>query len=789
MADVITRLKVESSEYDAKLKRAAQGLRHMEEYCRKTGVTMDYLTKEERNFVQSLGQMETVSKTARGRLGELSTAFTDLRAQYNRLTQEEKNGDFGRTLNSSLETLKIRIQDAKKELEDINTELGGTKGTSLDFNSILGSIGSKFGVNSELMGALTTGTMGYAAAITAAAGAAAYATQEWVKYNDELARQKQITSVTTGLQGSDADRMTSMARAVSRVYGTEFREVINAANTLMAQFGVTGDEAMQLIRDGMQGMIEGDGPKLLQMIQQYAPAFRDAGVSASQLVAVIHNSEGGIFTDQNMNAIVMGIKNIRLMTNQTGEALAQLGINGEDMSRRLNDGSITVFEALKQVANQIQTVDSNSQAAGQVMQQVFGRQGAMAGTNLGEAIATLNTNLEETKTQTGEVGESLSDLTIATEQLEQALNDCFGYDGWEVMANSIKTEFINTLTFTVETINNVKKALDDVYSAIERIAGLNIFTEVIGPTSNIYSLLRFVGSFVSQGNKPGNKPGNKGSQNNVGPNIDNNATHQVELPETIFKPQPYGGSRPKSQAETGAELDKKVLKKWDTAMLHIDAGASSMKHADPTGPSEAYEAYKKFHESQQQNTDQMEVLTAAFEELNKTEKIDKKKKEKKEDSELSEGTKKLQKVAEFSGNMASGINSIVGGIEGLGIEIPKGLQDALNGINSLISIVSGISTILMAISLKPFANGGIVHAADGWAGVVPGNYFSGDMVPAALNSGEVVLTRAMAGNLASQLQGAVSGFRLNGKLKGKDIILSAERTLMSQGKGRLVTFR
>ena len=43
---------------------------------------------------------------------------------------------------------------------------------------------------------------------------------------------------------------------------------------------------MSLIRDGMQGMIQGDGPKLLSMIQQYAP-FRDAGVSASQLVAVI----------------------------------------------------------------------------------------------------------------------------------------------------------------------------------------------------------------------------------------------------------------------------------------------------------------------------------------------------------------------------------------------------------------------------------------------------------------------------------------------------------------------
>ena len=35
MADSIIRLKVESSEYDSKIKRAAQGLAHMEEACRR----------------------------------------------------------------------------------------------------------------------------------------------------------------------------------------------------------------------------------------------------------------------------------------------------------------------------------------------------------------------------------------------------------------------------------------------------------------------------------------------------------------------------------------------------------------------------------------------------------------------------------------------------------------------------------------------------------------------------------------------------------------------------------
>ena len=98
----------------------------------------------------------------------------------------------------------------------------------------------------------------------------------------------------------------------------DFREAINAANTLMTQFGQTGEQAMSLIRDGMQGMIQGDGPKLLDD-SAVCSCFPRCRCHRSQLVAVIQNSEGGIFTDQNMNAIVMGIKNIRLMTKATSE--------------------------------------------------------------------------------------------------------------------------------------------------------------------------------------------------------------------------------------------------------------------------------------------------------------------------------------------------------------------------------------------------------------------------------------------------------------------------------------
>ena len=54
-------------------------------------------------------------------------------------------------------------------------------------------------------------------------------------------------------------------------------------------------------------------------------------------------------------------------------------------------------------------------------------------------------------------------------------------------------------------------------------------------------------------------------------------------------------------------------------------------------------------------------------------------------------------------------------------------------------------------------NGGVVHAADGWSGIVPGTHMSGDQVPAMLNSGELVLNKAQSGVIAAAITSAENG--------------------------------
>ena len=169
--------------------------------------------------------------------------------------------------------------------------------------------------------------------------------------------------------------------------------------------------------------------------------------------------------------------------------------------------------------------------------------------------------------------------------------------------------------------------------------------------------------------------------------------------------------------------------------------------------------------------------------------------------EATKPQKKEEKSAvEVFGQMNQGINQIVGGIEGLGVTIPEELSGILGGINSMLSILQGITILVQGIAaiqevgtflgiIPGTARGGIVpHAANGY--YVPGNSFSGDTTPIMANAGELVLNKAAQGNLASQLNGGGLGnLHLETYLDGRAIRIVLNNDSQSRMKGKYVTSR
>ena len=94
---------------------------------------------------------------------------------------------------------------------------------------------------------------------------------------------------------------------------------------------------------------------------------------------------------------------------------------------------------------------------------------------------------------------------------------------------------------------------------------------------------------------------------------------------------------------------------------------------------------------------------------------------------------------------------------------------------------AGVATMASTIaSIKSVTKGGFANG-----GIVPGNSFSGDNLHTSdygINSGELILNRSQQNVIASQLQGGASNIRVQGFVKGHDILLAGSNYALSTGK-------
>ena len=160
MADSILRLRVQSDEYDNKLKRAAEGIRHLADVAHKSGGELTGLEKAELDYIKSLGDMETKSRTAAGSVRELENTFKELTVVYNQLNDVEKQDEGGKALAASLDQLKQRAQSARAELDNASKTLGEQKDAGQQTGGMLDGLAEKFGLS-------ITKVMGFGTALAA----------------------------------------------------------------------------------------------------------------------------------------------------------------------------------------------------------------------------------------------------------------------------------------------------------------------------------------------------------------------------------------------------------------------------------------------------------------------------------------------------------------------------------------------------------------------------------------------------------------------------------------------
>lgn len=154
MADSVVRLRIDSNEYDNKLRNATTALNRFFDSARQGGQSIANADKSVEDAVRSFGNMAAKAQDARGKLNEMTRAFTEMSMQYKQLTDAEKQSPVGQAMAKSLDQLKGRINETKGQFAEVNKELGNTKTEGSATGGVLEQLAGKFGMSVKGAGLL-----------------------------------------------------------------------------------------------------------------------------------------------------------------------------------------------------------------------------------------------------------------------------------------------------------------------------------------------------------------------------------------------------------------------------------------------------------------------------------------------------------------------------------------------------------------------------------------------------------------------------------------------------------
>ena len=431
---------------NAMLELEAAGKKDTEEYQRLRGEMQKYNAQIKENERQLRGMRQGMDISA--------MTMAQLR-KHARELQTELNNTSKATSPKEYEQLASQLRNVNGRMAELRADASRLASTTSEQT---GGISSKFGSLFTSISANWTKAMGMITAGVAALSAVIEGAKWWYNYNSEIEEAQRLTREFTGLAGDELVSVRSHIQAIADTFGKDYKDVLGGVDALMSQYGISAQEAMKIVEDGFTAGADLGG-NMLSMISQYGPAFNDAGIGASELVAIIAQTRSGIFSEGGMSLIQMASKKIREMEKTTAASLDAIGINSKKLQSELRSGAKGTFDAVREVAEALKKMPKDSQEVGSVLKDVFGRQGAAGGLKMIESLADMTTKMEDVKAVTGEFGKLQQEEINAQTELNEKMSKFFGIgdQGFEEITMKAKVFALNALSaiidYTVKIIN------------------------------------------------------------------------------------------------------------------------------------------------------------------------------------------------------------------------------------------------------------------------------------------------------------------------------------------------
>lgn len=793
-ANSILKLKVDNTEYDANIKKAAEGIQHLAKRMHDAQGDFEGLDKASLDFIKDLQYMTTASKTASGQYRELENAYKNLAATYEGLNAFEKEGDAGKALAEQLEILKKRTLDMKANMDAASQSLQTNATAGQEDSSALSKLAEKFVVNVDALKLFNWGLQAADGALKVSKDAF-FASEanvdEWGRtiqsaksvyegflisinngdisgflsrmddivkaaraaYNelDTLGTMKTIQAPKVSAQQTENERIRSMiqtGRYIAPVDGRRNavfngREMQNGDKLTAGQIRALEKQ----LQNGMQNVVKLVGNEVKQT-GKAINAYYDS--IAKQNGMSLQEFKKGTSTWEEFSKKMQGYEQYKEWDKQARTEFAKQGGRGNvdfDKSNPFAEfrkwGTFRVDKMGENSYNDlVRLIQQRDQQAGQAYSM---QSQAYRTTNRAEGFTV--SKLMGNGGKGGKGGKTdiqfADDSIMAQEKLVQDLTQ-----KWKTAGAALKDDYMEQLNEAKAKLEEMVKG-PDLDKLFPDVSAQNYNS---GTLSRGDALMQSIQADMAQANMAADQEALKNIMTMViKEGLNTSDINANDLMERIFN---------------GEDIPTDF---WNGLMERMNEALSEMGK-------EGYDLDENGKLKQRKTPEDKSV--------------------KKQEGEIKSVTTEISKIT-------GSVQGILGGIQQLGIEMPQGLQSVMSGIQGVTSILLGISSLVTIIAAIQgtkavpvigwaLANGGIVPKAAGGR-FIGGNSMSGDNIFAGnawVNSGELVLNKAQQGNLASQLEGGgMENLQLDTIIGAESIQLVLNNRGRRTGRGEYVQSR
>ena len=306
-----------------------------------------------------------------------------------------------------------------------------------------------------------------------------------------------INTFGTMTNSSDWGTLANNLTAISKHAGVDVRDAANASSQAMKAMGLSGTQATDLIAQGLQdGLNKNDD--FLDTVNEYAPTFQDAGISAGGMLAILNaGMDAGAFnTDKTADAIKEF--QLRLTSGQLDKPMQQFSKSTQDAFNAFKQGKATSAEVMAAVGQDLATMPADKAKAAV---QGLGTQFEDLGQNASSALLSVATQTEETTGATKKMSEQTpgEKWTSALNTLKLAFSDVVIQMTPLISKLGELVNWFNNLSPTVKNVVGVIGGIAAAFAVLAPVfAGISGAISIIVPiVSGVISIIGTVGSAIA----------------------------------------------------------------------------------------------------------------------------------------------------------------------------------------------------------------------------------------------------------------------------------------------------